>query len=177
MPHNRMSPIGDYKPLHLTATAANPTAVGAQVNTTSATTIVAGTNVVVTPASMNNIQPGLILNFANGTGAAEDVRVKTVNPGAGTFTADFVNGHSGAYTIISRRGTYLGPIAVGAVGTGVTITLYNGHPSLLPDAGQVIAVITPAAPGHTFACYCDKGLFYTLAGTPGDYSLHYADSV
>lgn len=170
--HARYSPVGDYKPLHITATGTS-VPVGRVVSTTSATTIVAGSNVVVTPASIANITPGMILNIANGTGSAEDIVVKSVT--TTTFTADFVNGHSGAYTIISRRGTFLGRLAVGQVGTSVTITLYDGHPSTLPDAGAAIAVISPSSGGTDFECVCDKGLFYTVAGTVGDYTLMYLD--
>jgi hypothetical protein len=127
---------------------------------------------------MNNIVPGMILNIANGTGTAEDVLVKSVT--ATTFTADFAYNHSGAYTIISRRGAYLGRVLINAVGTSITLTLYNGHPSILPDAGAALAVITPAAnmPPQVFDCACDKGLFYTVAGTTaGDYTLTYLDMV
>lgn len=70
------------------------------VNTTSATTIVAGQQ-VVTPASMANITVNSKLVFSGGTGAAETVVVQSVNNSAGTFTATFANGHSGAYTIVS----------------------------------------------------------------------------
>ena len=68
------------------------------VNTTSATTVVAGIN-TVTPASMANIQLNSFLVFSGGTGATETVVVTAVTPT--TFTANFVNGHSGAYTIQS----------------------------------------------------------------------------
>lgn len=159
--------------MHITATG-TLVPVGLCVSTTSATTITAGSNVVVTPANMANIQVGMTLNFANGTGTAEDVKVKSVT--ATTFTADFVNNHSGAYTILSRRGTFLGKLIVNAPGTGVTMTLYNGHTSMLPDPGSAIAVVTPTA-GSTlvFDCACDKGLFYTVAGTVGDYTITFLD--
>lgn len=176
MPYSRLSAVGDYRPLHINATKASATPIGAQVNTTSTTTITAGSDVVVTPASMANITPGMYLNFANGTGTAESVQVKRVDYGGGTFTADFTQNHSGAYTIISTRGTYLGTLLVGAAGTGVSLTLYNGHPSLLPDAGQVVAVITPVAPGYAINEYFDRGAWYELSGTPGDYTIGYIDA-
>lgn len=71
--------------------------VVSQVNTTSATTIVAST-MAVTPASMQNIQLNQILRISGGTGAAETVVVTAIT--GTTFTATFVNGHSGAYTIV-----------------------------------------------------------------------------
>jgi hypothetical protein len=67
------------------------------VNTTSATTITAGAGVVVTPASMTNIVVGAYLYFSVGTGTAETVVVTAVT--STTFTATFVNGHSGGYAI------------------------------------------------------------------------------
>lgn len=172
--HARRAPVYEYQPLHITATGTT-LPVGLCVSTTSTTTIVAGSNVVVTPASMINIQVGMILNFANGTGATENVVVKSVT--ATTFTADFVNGHSGAYTIISRRGSFLGSFVVNSPGSGITVTLYNGHPSLAPDAGTPFAVITPATGMNlAFNCAVDKGLFYTVAGTTaGDYTMTWLD--
>jgi len=176
MPHVRYSPIGDYTPLHVTSTGTT-VPVGSLVSTTSATTITAGANVVVTPASMSNIFAGMQLNVANGTGTAENVLVTAIDKGAGTFTATFANNHSGAYTIISLRGSYLGSVVVGAAGSGVTITLYNGHPSTLPVAGTSFSVLTPAVgASYVFNCWCPRGLFYTLAGTPGDYTINAADS-
>lgn len=70
----------------------------ALVNTTSSTTITAGTR-TVTPASMANIFVGTQLVFSAGTGATETVTVLAVT--ATTFDATFANGHSGAYTIVS----------------------------------------------------------------------------
>jgi len=124
---------------------------------------------------MSNITPGMLLNFANGTGTAEDVLV--ISTTSTTLTANFVNNHSGAYTIISRRGIDLGNVVIGKSGSGCTLTLYNGHPSLLPDAGASMAVIDPSDPtGREFFCTCDKGLFYTYAGsTLGDITLMYLD--
>lgn len=176
MAHGRTSVVGDYLPLHITSLATSATAVGASVNTTSATTIVAGLN-TVTPASMANLVEGQWLNFANGTGAAENVQIFNINTVAGTFQANFANGHSGAYTIISLRGTYLGKLVINQAGTGVTITLYNGHPSTSP-AGTPIAVLTGFSIGQSydFNCSLQRGLFYTVAGTtPGDYTITYLD--
>lgn len=79
------------------------------VNTTSATTITAGTR-TVTPASMANIYVGTQLVFSGGTGATETVTVLAVT--SSTFDATFANGHSGAYAITSA------PLA--------TITYANG---------------------------------------------------
>ena len=162
-----------YRPLHITATGTG-VPVGSNVATTAPTTITAGADRVVTPASMANITVGRYLNFAGGTGTAEDVVVKTVT--ATTFTADFVNGHSGAYTISSQRTVDLGNFVVNDPGTTVTVTLYDGHPSAFP-AGTAIAVIKPVAGdlGREYEVRCNRGLFYTLSGTPGDYTLSYHD--
>jgi hypothetical protein len=167
------SPTGDYQPWHIAATG-TLVPVGRCVNTTSATTILAGTNVVVTPVNMANIIPGILLNVANGVGTPENVLVKATTPT--TFTADFQYSHSGGYSIISLRGIFLGGFFVNKPGSGETVTLWNGHPSALPVPGVAIAVITPATglalPYH---CACDNGLFYTVAGTVGDYTLTYKD--
>lgn len=73
-----------------------PLATVTYATTSSATTVVTGVN-VVTPASMVSIFVGSRLQFSGGTGATEVVLVTAVT--ATTFTANFVNGHSGAYTI------------------------------------------------------------------------------
>ena len=73
-----------------------PLATVTYATTTSSTTVVAGVN-TVTPASMASIYVGSRLQFSGGTGATEVVLVTAVT--ATTFTANFVNGHSGAYTI------------------------------------------------------------------------------
>ena len=177
MPHQRIAPIGDYTPFPVIAAQATVTAVGALVNTTSATTITAGLAVVVTPTSMANITPMMWLNIANGTGNAEDVQVIYVNYTTGTFTANFVYGHSGAYTIISRKGTYLGSIVVNNPGSSNVITLYNGHPSTLPVAGIAFATVAASAGYLTYNCWCNRGLFFTASGgTFGNYTIMYADS-
>lgn len=139
------------------------------VSTTSATAITAGSNVTVTPASIKNIYVGQLLNIANGTGTAEDVRVKAMNPTLGTFTADFVNNHSGAYTITSKGGGFLGPVIVNDPGTSCVITFYHGSPNLvpLPVNQGVIAVMKPTATGQSYphAFALDLGLFYTVTGS------------
>ncbi len=168
--HIRFSPVTEYQCQHVTATGTN-VPVGTSVGTTAPTTIVAGSQ-VVTPASMSNIQVGQYLNFAGGTGAAEDVLVTAVT--STMFTATFVNGHSGAYTISSHKGVFLGPIIIGNPGTSMVLTLFNGHPNASP-AGATVAVLTiPAsATSYPFAASFDQGAYYTLAGTPGDITLQY----
>jgi hypothetical protein len=163
-----------FRPFHITATQATAAAIGNNVATTSATTIVAGNGVVVIPASMANITVGRMLNFNGGTGAAEDALVKSVT--STTFTADFVNNHSGGYTISSQRVVDIGHAIIGQAGTGVVITLYDGHPSASP-AGTAFSVISPNAgePTREYNARCNRGLFYTLSGTPGDYTVTFHD--
>lgn len=161
--HAHSSPIGEYSYLYLSTAQATPAPVGALVNTSSATTIAAGTQ-VVTPLAMTNIVQGMVLNIANGTGTAEDVLVTATT--ATTFTAVFQYAHSGAYTILSRKGTNLGAVIVGNAGSGAVLTLYDGHPNLSPNPGQTIAVIQPSVNGnYSFQVACDQGLWYTLTAT------------
>lgn len=146
-----------------------PVPGGRCVSTTSATSITAGSNVSVQPASMIGIYTGQRLNVANGTGTAEDVRVKSVNVSAGTFVADFAYNHSGAYTITSRNGGFLGPVVVNSPGSSCTITLYHGSPNLvpLPSNQGIIGVLQPSATGQSYpyAWALDLGLFYTVTGS------------
>lgn len=163
-----------FRPFHIAATQATAAAIGNNVATTSSTTITAGSNVVVTPAAMDNITVGRWLNFSGGTGTFEDVQVKAVT--SSTFTADFVNNHSGSYTISSQRTVDLWEFDVNDPGTSMVVTLYDGNPNATP-AGTEIAVIKPAAGDDTriFKVRCNRGLFYECSGTPGDVTVTYHD--
>jgi hypothetical protein len=163
-----------YRPFRIAATQATAAAIGNNVATTSSTTITAGNGVVVTPASMQNITVGRWLNFNGGTGSPEDVQVLSVT--SSTFTANFVNNHSGGYTISSQRTVDIGTLEINQPGTAVTITLYDGHPNASP-AGVVFAVIVPSTSEATrhYHTRCNRGLFYTCTGTVGDYTVTYHD--
>lgn len=113
------------------------------VNTSSATTVVAGTQ-AVTPASMTNITVGTKLTFSGGTGATETVTVLSTTQT--TFTATFANGHSGAYTIVSA------PLA--------TITFASGT-----NAAAFVPVQLKANPGNAIAPGDVITLQRTTAGT------------
>lgn len=99
------------------------------VNTTSATTISAGANVTVTPASMANIFVGTQLIFSAGTGATETVTVLSVT--GTTFNATFANGHSGAYTITSA------PLMTITYASGVNEAKWVPHQFAVP-VNQVV---------------------------------------
>lgn len=172
--YTKTSPIGAYLPLHITANGTT-VPVGLCVSTTAPTTITGGgTLQAVTPASMAGIEVGRLLNIANGTGTAEDVRVASMT--ATTFSAVFQNAHSGAYTIISERATFLGPIIVGLPGTSAVLTLYNGHPSNSVPGTAFAVVTVAAATSLPFDCLVQRGLFYTLASSAApDLTLQYAD--
>lgn len=176
--HNRRAPIYEYIPLHVTSTG-TVVPVGKLVGTTATTSVAAPGSVAITPASMANITIGMILNISHGTGTAEDVVVSAIT--STTFTATFANTHSGTYNICSYKGTFLKGITVNKTGTSDIFTLYNGNPNAY-YAGTTTAVGTPfalfnvAAVGHVeFPGVLDNGLFYTLAGTAGDYTFWYAD--
>jgi len=171
-----MTDAWQYLPFHIASTTSAPTAIGDNVATTAPTTIVAGSGVVVTPASMANIRVGRWLNFNGGTGTAEDIQVLSTT--ATTFTANFVNNHSGAYVISSQRTVDIGSFVTNSAGTGVTITLYNGHPNASVP-GTAFAVITPATGDQTrdYLITCTRGLFYAASGTMGDFTISYHNRV
>lgn len=179
--HAPYGPVGQHVPQRINAVG-TLVPVGNGVNTTSATSVVAGSNVSVTPASMTNIYVGQKLNFANGTGAAETVVVKQAPAGGTAFVADFANNHSGAYTITSVSGTFIGKLIVITPGTGMTFTLYNGSPNVLPlpiKSGIVTQLVTAtltAGQNYPFESAFDYGAFYTYAGTtPGEFVLTFID--
>ena len=100
------------------------------VNTTSATTIVAST-MAVTPLTMSNIVPGISLFISGGTGTAETVVVQSVT--ATTFTATFVNGHSGAYTI-----TYAPLATINYNATSVVTQQWNAALFIPPPFNNIL---------------------------------------
>jgi hypothetical protein len=169
----RRAIVPEYKALHITSTG-TAVPVGRCVSTTSAAALTAGSNVTVTPASMVNIMAGMYLNFTDGT-HNENAQVLTVS--ASSFTVNLQNSYAGGVQIISRTGTSFGGLIINNPGTGVTFTFYDGHPSLAPDAGQIIAVlaISSSTPDKFYGLTCDKGLFYTASGTMGDFTLRYLD--
>ncbi|MDE3097496.1 MAG: hypothetical protein KGK07_16035 [Chloroflexota bacterium] len=169
--HSPVDAYGSYKVLHLAAATTKVMAGGALVDTTSATAVAAPGSATVVVGSVANLRVGMRLAITDGVGVAELVVVTAFDPVGVTFTAVFANTHSGTYSVRSLVGTWLGPVIFNALGTAMTLTLYDGHPSL---GGQTLAVITPASAPFPFAVACDQGLFYTYTGTTaGDVSVHY----
>lgn len=176
--HARSAPIYEYKPLHITATGtAVPVGNVVGLGKSSMPAIAAGTNVVVTltASQMAGIYVGMRLNVNDGT-QHEDVVVSARTPTS--FTATFANSYTiNNYWLTGYVPSFIGEFVVNAPGTGVAITLYNGSPNLspLPPGAGAIAVITPATGNFNHRGKLEYGLYYTLTGTPGDYTLYYAD--
>lgn len=184
--HTPTASYGQYLPGHISGTGTS-VGIGACMDDTSATTIAPG-SVQVTlngngaasaAANAAKLSIGQRLIIAGGTGTAEIVTITAIDQPNGKFTATFANAHSAAYHIMTRRGTFVGPLIVNKVGTGETLTIYNGSPNATAfdaNIGKVVAVITPNAnKDQNFQLALDYGLFYTLGGTPGDYTFQYAD--
>jgi hypothetical protein len=74
------------------------TSTANRVNTTTSTTISAGSQ-TVTPASLDGIYIGQRLFIDESQATSESVIVTDIDEGAGTFDATFVNGYSGTTTI------------------------------------------------------------------------------
>lgn len=173
--YHRSSGVGDYSTYHFNS-ALSKFGVGKAVSTTTSTTITGGQVTTVTTAAGGcaNIEVNMMLTIC-GTGQ-EDVRVTAVNPTANTFTAFFTNSHSGTVSIASRRATLVGLFIVGSPGSGLTITLYDGHPDA--SYSKIISVITPVSTrgDYPFECVADYGLFVTASGTTfGDFTIQYID--
>jgi hypothetical protein len=176
-----------YKPYHASATATKA-AAGMLFDGTSNTTIAGAGSASFTLHTRLDGDPGWITvgsKLIIDVGAsAEIVTVTAVWGPSGaldsaanpfTITATFANAHSSGFAVRCTRGTRLGGVYFGALGTGCTLTLFNGH----PDAGgATIAVITPASNPFletgSAPIDLDFGLFYTYAGTPGDVTINAA---
>lgn len=161
---------------HITA-AAGPLPIGKFQAVTTATTATAGGGAVtvVTPASMTNIKQGDWLEIWGGTGTTERVQVTATT--ATTFSAAFANAHSGTYNISTLHKVYVGRVIINKVGTTDTITLYDGNPNWVTTPGTAFAIITPVAgANYVYDAECFFGLYYTVAGTAGDYTVTYLDA-
>lgn len=175
--HNKVAPVGQYRPFPITSAIPTLSGVGHCVATTAPGPISVGVQ-VITPASMVGIVEGQLLNVGDGANS-EDVRVTAVT--ANTFTALFQNAHSGSVNLTSRNGSFLGGLFVGQVGSGVTIEIHNGHPNLSPaPSGDpsfgAISLITPVAGYQPFPAALDYGLYIKVTGgTIGNYTLLYED--
>ena len=183
--HQPVAPVGDYLAYHVTAKSTLALPIGQPVNTTTTTSISAGSQ-TVTPADMTNIVAGIMLVVSDGTGTAEEVQVTAVT--ATTFTATFANTHTGTTNLRSKKLVNLGDVFVNSLGTGMTLTLYNGNPdatllAAYANAGKyggpsygAIGVFTPSSsvPFLPFKVACDFGLYVLYAGTtPGDLTILY----
>jgi hypothetical protein len=168
------NPIGGYKPYHVAAATTAPAAAGMLLDTTSATAVSATGSATITlntptDGDWGQIQIGDFLIVDTGA-SCEAVVVTGLNVPAKTVTATFAKTHSGTYAVRLTRGTFLGSVVVGGAGSGMTLTLYNGHPN---NGGVVIAAITPAAGASLeFNAVLDQGCFYTYTGTTaGDVTI------
>lgn len=183
------SQVGEYTPLHLAAGLTTPFLSGVgkciAISQTLGSTINLGVNTVAV-SSVKGMYQGQVLNFVQSGGTpAEDVRVLQIDPVAKTFTALFVNSYTSGVSvnITSRNGSYCGALLINQPGTGISITLSNGHPNLAPTPTDprfgIFAVVQPTAVGELwYQAECDFGLFVQVMGTTvGDYSLMHRDQV
>lgn len=170
-----------YKAYHQSATATKA-AAGMLFDGTSNSTIAGAGSASFTLHTRLDGDPGWIqvgspLVIDVGAGTCEVVTVTAISGPSGaldsaanpfTITTTFAHAHSSGFAVRYARGTRLGTISFGALGTSCTLTLFNGH----PDAGgSTIAVITPANEPYEYFGDLDGGLFYTYAGTPGDVTI------
>ena len=86
----------------------------AVVNTSASTTVTSGSTVIV-PSSMNGIVANQVLYVYGGTGTPEYVKVASISAGV-SFTATFVNAHSGNYYITSLNGSQAVGASQGIIG-------------------------------------------------------------
>jgi hypothetical protein len=117
------------------------------VNTTLSSSVVAGAGVVVTPASITNIVPGMMLTFQGGT--AETVMVLSVNYAAGTFTCNLANNHASASGLVNPPVTATVAFVSGTNASKFVPIQLAGIPNaiLLPKDVVTIARVSSNATG------------------------------
>lgn len=177
--HQRFAPVAEYQPYNLSAATVgtNGVAVGTLFATTSTTAVGAAGSATITLAAFSPLLVvGQAVYIFGGTGAGELVTVTATAAATPSLTAVFANTHSGTYSIVLTHGTKVGTVNFGALGTTMSLVLWNGLPDLaaaIPPAKK-IATITPAAVSYVLNCAADQGLFITYTGTTaGDVTITY----
>jgi hypothetical protein len=185
---NALPGPGGYRALRVNAATTAPQGASALIGCSTSTAVGAPGSATLTVTAnagftLEGLRVGMLLYIGDGTGTAEVVRVTafTYTNAAhttGTITAVFANTHSGTNNLWSLTGGDLGTVIVSVPGTGMTLTLYDGHPNIAggSGAGKVIGTLFTATGAGQFqhSAATVWGVFYAYTGTtPGDLTLHY----
>ncbi|HEX6800534.1 MAG TPA: hypothetical protein VF116_22675 [Ktedonobacterales bacterium] len=168
--------VGPGKLYPLSAAAAAEKAIGMTLDATANPAVGAPGSATVTLTILDGDLGGVNAGdlAVCDTGAAYEVApITAVNIPAGQITATFAKTHAANFAVRVSHGTFLNGIAIPQIGTAMTLSLYNGHPSA-PGAAPFFTWVTAAGavPPHLFAGVCDRGLYAVYAGTtPGFVSL------
>ncbi len=177
--HQRIAPVAEYQAYNLTAatTGTDGVCIGSLFDTTSTTAVSAPGSATITLAAFNPLLTvGTQVYIYAGTGTGEQVTITAVNTSTPSITAVFANTHSGTYHVTIRTAVKVGTIFFGALGSTMSLAIWNGLPELSagsPPATK-ITTITPANVCYSLGCTVDQGLFVTYTGTTaGDCTIFY----
>jgi hypothetical protein len=169
-----VAPVPTYRAYHFSAATTQAAALGMLLDATATVVSAPGSATVtltILDGDLGAVQPGIDLLICDTGASCEAAPITSINPAAKQLTATFANTHSNGFACRVSRGSYLGGLTFNTAGSGMTLTLYNGHPN---NGGHPFAAIIPPAAAMPFAlaCACDQGLFATYAGgTPGDLTI------
>lgn len=167
-PETQVAPLGPHKAYPLSAASANEQAIGALLDATATAVGAAGSATItltLVEGDIGAIRVGEYLDCDTGA-SYERVQVSAVDIPAKQVTATFANTHSAGFAVRLTHGAFVGVVAVPQVGTGVTLSLYDGHPnragSRLIYQWVTASGVLPALPLNGV---CDQGLYVVYNGT------------
>lgn len=160
--------VGPGKPYPLNTASAAERAIGMTLDATATAVGATGSATVtltILDGDLGGVTAGDLLICDTG-GSYEVASITAVNIPALQVTATFAHTHSANFAVRVTHGTFLTALAIPQVGTAMTLSLYNGHPSA-PGAAPFFQWLTAsgAVPPHLFAGTCDRGLFAVYSGS------------
>lgn len=163
-----VSAMGIYRPYPLSAASASEKALGMSLDATGTAVGATGSATVtltIVDGDIGQLRVGDLLDCDTGANY-ESVTVTAVNIPASQFTAVFGKTHAASFAVRLTHGTFVGTLAIPQVGTGMTLALWDGHPS---RTGSVLffqwvtaSGVQPPAP---LSYSCKRGLYCVYAGT------------
>ena len=160
--------VGPGKSYPLSAASAAEKAIGMTLDATATTVAAPGSATVtltITDGDLGGVNAGDYLYCDTGA-KYEAATITAVNIPAKQITATFALTHAANFAVRVSHGTFMGALAIPQVGTAMTLSLYNGHPSA-SGAAPFFQWVTAAGavPPSAFMGTCDRGLFAIYSGS------------
>ncbi len=163
-----VSAMGIYRPYPLSAASAAEKALGMSLDATGTAVGATGSATVtltIVDGDIGQLRIGDLLDCDTGANY-ESVAVTGVNIPASQFTAVFTKTHAASFAVRLTHGTFVGTLAIPQVGTAMTLSIYDGHPSRA-GAAPFFQWVTASGvvPPSDLKYACKKGLYVIYSGS------------